>query len=138
MDEPVPTAVLRAAEDLTLARELAEHLEANATRYLGELRAALLHDVASVRTIVARDANQAQRLLQLSEAEQVDFIVLSAHGTTCNARRPFGGLVASLLTRSSVPLLALQELPEIELAPAAGSGEGRAPPLRATFPPEGA
>ncbi len=136
--EPVPTAVLCAPEDLELARELEQHLETHAARYLGGLRDALSHEGSSICTRVVRDADQAQRLLRFSEEEGVDLIVLSAHGSTCNAGRPFGSIAAHLLTHSTVPLLVFQDLPDFEFPRQGKNGARAAPLLRATFPPEGA
>jgi len=136
--EPVPTAVLCAPEDLELARELEQHLETHADRYLGGLRDALSHEGSTIHTRVARDADQAQRLLRFSDEEGIDLIVLSAHGSTCNAGRPFGSIAAHLLTHSTVPLLVLQDLPDFEFPREGKTGPRAAPPPRATFPPEGA
>jgi nucleotide-binding universal stress UspA family protein len=134
--EPIPTSVLVAPEDLELARELATRLETRATRYLEALRDTVGHEVASVRMLVVRQADKRQFLIELSEKERVDLIVLSAHGSTCNPARPFGSVTAHLLTHSTVPVLVLQDLPESGLRHASDISECRAPALRSSYPPE--
>ncbi len=132
--EPVPTAVLRSAEDLDVARDLATRLVTSGTRYLAGLRDQLGREGVSARTLVLRSADERQSLLELSRDEGSDLIVLSAHGSTCNPALTFGSVTAHLLTHSIVPLLVLQDLHD----PTRGDRENerRAPPLRASFPPE--
>jgi nucleotide-binding universal stress UspA family protein len=135
VEEPQPT-VLRAPEDLDLARELAARLALRARGYLDDLRDQLANQGASVRTIVVRDADGRQILLDLAKKERVDLVVLSAHGATCNAARAFGSVTAHLLEHSVTPLLILQDLPEPETRRASEVVDERvAPPLRATFSP---
>jgi nucleotide-binding universal stress UspA family protein len=130
--EPVPTAVLRAPEDLDAARSLAARLEASAKRYLEGLRDRLVREGASVRTLVVRSVDEKQAVLDLSQTERSDLIVVSAHGSTCNPALTFGGVTAHLLTHSGVPLLVLQDLPACE--PQGEKSDRRAPPLRASYP----
>jgi nucleotide-binding universal stress UspA family protein len=133
--EPAPTAVLRAPEDLGVARELAARLERAGTRYLEGLRGQLERDGAAVRTFVLRGADEKQALLDLSIKERCDLIVLSAHGSTCNPSLTSGSVAAHLLTLSTIPLLVVQDLRDAELREADGDQrEQRAPPLRASFP----
>jgi nucleotide-binding universal stress UspA family protein len=135
VQEPVATAVLRAPRDLELARDLATRIEASGKRYLEDLRQQLVREGASVRTLVLRSRDGKQSLLELSEKERSDLIVLSAHGSTCNPAMTFGGVAAHLLTHSVVSLLVLQDLGDTELR---GPGsDRRAPPLRASYPEEG-
>jgi nucleotide-binding universal stress UspA family protein len=136
VDEPQATAVLRTAEDLDLARELATRLESSAQRYLDHIRDQLARDGASVRALVIRRLDGQQALLELAQKEQIDLVVLSAHGTTCNAAHPFGSVTAHLLAHSVVPLLVLQDLPEPETQRSGDVvDEEVAPPLRASFAP---
>lgn len=133
--EPLPTAVLH-AEDLDVARELATRLEQRAKRYLEHLRARLPRDTR-VRTVVTRHPDERQSLLEISLLEQIDLVVLSAHGSVCNPTRPFGSVTHHLLSHSMVPLLVLQDLSEPELKRVGEEGdEQSAPPLRGSYPPE--
>jgi nucleotide-binding universal stress UspA family protein len=133
--EPLQTAMLHAG-DLDLARDIATRLEARAKRYLDHLRARLPRD-ARVRTLVMRHADERQALLEMSQSEQIDLVVLSAHGSVCNPTRPFGSVTHHLLAHSTVPLLVLQDLSEPELERSIGedADEQFAPPLRSSYPP---
>jgi nucleotide-binding universal stress UspA family protein len=70
-------------------------------------------------------------LVDLSEREDSDLIVMSAHGSTCNRALSFGSIATYLLLHSVVSVLVLQDLPE----PAAGDQDTSrsAPPPRASF-----
>jgi nucleotide-binding universal stress UspA family protein len=136
VEEPQPTALLNAAEDMALAQELATRLESHARRYLDHLRDQLAREGASVRALVIRHLDGRQVLLELAQKEQADLVVLSAHGATCNAARPFGNVTAHLLAHSAASLLVLQDLPEPELQRTGDvDDEEVAPPLRASFAP---
>jgi nucleotide-binding universal stress UspA family protein len=108
--ELVPSGVLRSAEDLEMAGELARRLESRAKAYLGELRESLAREGKSVTATVTRHVDQPQALLEISQREQIDLIVLSAHGSTCNPERSFGSVTTHLLAHSPVPVLVLQDL----------------------------
>jgi len=135
VQEPTMSSVLRAGDDLQLATELAARLEASANGYLKGLRVRLTHEVPSVRTLVVRHANERQGLLEVSQREGADLVVLSAHGVACDPARSFGSVTAHLLTHSTVPLLVLQDLPP-QLPHAFELTELHAPALRASFTPE--
>jgi nucleotide-binding universal stress UspA family protein len=129
--EPVATAVLHTQEDLEAARALANRLEANGKGYLEGLGDQLVREGASVRTLVLRHPDERQCLLELSQKEGTDLIVLSAHGATCNSELPFGSVTTHLLTHSVVPLFVLQDLRRSERR--GNEPEGSAPPLRASY-----
>jgi len=131
VSEPIPTAILHSAEDLELVKQLGSRLEAAAKEYLEHLRVQLVGELPSVRALVIRQADERQSLLEVATREAIDLVVLSAHGCTCNPARPFGSVAGYLLTHSMVPLLVLQDLPELER-----DDEEPAPPLRASFGPE--
>lgn len=132
--EPLSTALLQGA-DLDLARELAARIEVRAKRYLEQLRERMPRD-SRVRTLVLRQGDERQALLEISRQEQVDLVVLSAHGTVCNPARPFGSVTHHLLAHATVPLLVLQDISDPELARMAeDEDEQSAPPLRASYPP---
>ena len=135
VQEPLASSVLCTREDLELAQQLATRIEASATQYLATLRDRLAHEVRSIRTLVVRHKNERQSLLEISEQEHADLVVLSAHGVACDAARSFGSVTAHLLTHSVVPLLVLQDLPP-EVEQAHGVADQLAPPLRASYPPE--
>jgi hypothetical protein len=90
-----------------------------------------------VRTLVVRAANEYQSLLEISQKERTDLMVLSAHGSGCDSTQSFGSVTAYLLTHSIIPLLVLQDLPARELHPLSQPNERPTPPLlRASHAPE--
>lgn len=136
--EPLPSGILASSEDVQLARDLATRLEAQASRYLEALRHHVGYDETQVVTLVERQPDRRQFLVELAAREKIDLIVISAHGMTCNPARPFGSVTAHLLTHSKVPLLVLQDLPKSEGQSSDDSEERFAPPLRGAYPPEAA
>ena len=131
----VPTAVLHAREDVDVARDLARRLEASGNAYLEGLRDQLVREGASVRTTVLRSADEKQSLLDFSQKERSDLVILSAHGATCNPAVTFGSVTAHHLTHSVVPLLVLQDLRDADFRQQ--EKDERAPPIRASYPPSG-
>ena len=101
----------------------------------GDLRDRLTHESTTVRTLVVRHANERQALLEVSRRERVDLIVLSAHGSACDPVHSFGSVTTDLLTHSQLPMLVLQDLPEQDSN--LDARRSPAPPLRASYPPEG-
>jgi nucleotide-binding universal stress UspA family protein len=134
VQEPLPSSMLRSAEDLEIVRKLASRFESDAKEYLEQLRQRLTRQVGAVRTLAVRHTNERRCLLDIVQRERPDLIVLSAHGSACDPTRSFGSVTADLLSYSMVPVLVLQDLPGRQLH--AEIGEELAPPLRASFPPE--
>jgi len=112
--EPLSTALLCDAGDVTMAQMLALRLEAAAHRYLDPLRERLSREVSSVRTLVVRHANERRCILEAIESTRSDLVILSAHGSACDSGQSFGGVTLHLLTHATVPLLALQDIREQE------------------------
>lgn len=133
VSEPVPSTILTAGEDLEIARDLARRLASGAERYLGALASQLGAEGLAVRAVVLRETDERQALVELSQREHADMIVVAAHGTTCNPARPFGTVASYLLSHGRPTLLVIQDLskPEQELA---GEllDERHATPLRGT------
>jgi nucleotide-binding universal stress UspA family protein len=128
--EPIATAVLSAGE-LELARQLASRLERRGHEYLERVSERLVRDGASVRTLVLRSSDERRELLDLSEREACDLIVLSAHGATCNRASTFGSVATYTLLHSLVSVLVLQDLPDTSRPERDESRS--APPPRASF-----
>jgi nucleotide-binding universal stress UspA family protein len=112
VQEPLATALLRSPEDMAMAQNLATRLEAAGRRYLFGIEQQLANELKNVRTIVVRHWNEHQCLLEISQKEKADLIVVSAHGSACDSARSFGSVTAYLLNHSMVPLLVLQDMSE--------------------------
>ena len=137
VEEPQPTGVLHAPEDLD-ARAGARH-PPRVPRAGDTWITFATSWPARVRRC-ARSSSAtwtgSQALLELAEKEQTDLVVLSAHGVTCNVARSFGSVTAHLLAHSVVPLLGPAGPPR---ARASHGGRGRrggraAAPRRAYAP----
>ena len=136
VQEPLPSALLDAPEDMELARTLASRLQVSAERYLENLRQRLAREV-TVRALVVRHPNEYQCLLEISQKEHPDLVLLSAHGAACDSARSFGTVTFFLLTHAAVPLLVLQDLPDPEVRRAGDAETTLAPPSpRASYAPE--
>ncbi len=137
VQEPLPTALLSAAEDMLLAQSLASRLESSALRYLTLLKEQLGREGTTVEVFVMRHVNERQCLLELSERESADLIILSAHGSACSSAGSFGSVTNYLLNHSLVPLMVLQDLPEAGTRRSKDlDSEPPPPPLRASYAAE--
>lgn len=130
VQEPMPTALLDAAEGMDLAHQLATYLQGRAERYLQRLRAQLELQQIVVRTLVVRHANERQCLLDVARREGSDLVVLLAHGSSCDSGRSFGSVTAHLLGHSTLPLLVLQDLPDGDARDQVGDAAQLAPASR--------
>jgi nucleotide-binding universal stress UspA family protein len=97
-------------EDLDLAQKLTERNRRAASRYLRDIqdRLAGLSGRVQVRLCVASD--RAQTLRELSQREEIDLVILAAHGSTGDARQRYGGLAAKFLQECAGPVIILQDL----------------------------
>jgi nucleotide-binding universal stress UspA family protein len=109
--ESPATAVLSDPQDIQLARSLASRLQVNAEGYLARLRERMIHEVTSVQTLVLRRLEERQALVDIASQRGADMIVLAAHGSTCNADRPFGSVASYLLAHGRLPLFVVQDVP---------------------------
>lgn len=103
-------------EDQELANALVERNRLEATRYLEELRARLSLP-AEVRLLI--EEHVAVTLQQLAEDENVDLVLLSAHGYSGSTRWPYGSLANSFIMYGNRPLLIVQDLPRQAIEPTA-------------------
>jgi nucleotide-binding universal stress UspA family protein len=111
VSEPVSSTILSAGEDLELARDLARRLVHGAERYLATIASQLALEGIAVRTIVLREVDARQALVELCDQEQIDLTVVAAHGSTCNPSRPFGTVASYMLSLARPALLLIQDLP---------------------------
>jgi nucleotide-binding universal stress UspA family protein len=114
--EPLPTALLPSAEDMSLAADLARRSEAGANQYLDRLRRQHASDLPRMRALVVRHASEHHGLLEVAEREKAELIVLSAHGADYAASRSLGSVTAFLLTHARTPLLTFQGMLERDRA----------------------
>jgi nucleotide-binding universal stress UspA family protein len=104
-------------EDNELVERLIERNRTEAIRYFEQLQSRL---PAASQTRLHIGDNVASALHHLVERDEIDLVMLSAHGYSGDSQRPYGGVVTSLITYGATPLLIFQDLParEIELTKA--------------------
>jgi len=96
------------AEDVELSDRLRRRNERVARAYLDRLRGQLASEPTRVRVILLQGGDVAGRLAALVEREQIDLVVLSAHGRSGRLHMPCGGVTADLIARSAVPVLVVR------------------------------
>ncbi|KPL15811.1 MAG: hypothetical protein AMJ93_16320 [Anaerolineae bacterium SM23_84] len=99
-------------EDIELANQLTERNRLEASGYLQQLRSRLSLDVQT-RLLVSDNA--AATLHELVMQENVDLVVLSAHGYSGGTKWPYGSVAVSFIAYGTTPLLIVQDLSQEEL-----------------------
>ncbi len=104
-------------EDAELANRTTERNRLEAGSCLERLQSRLSWD-AQTHLLVGDSV--AMTLHELVEQENVDLVVLSAHGYSGGSKWPYGSVALSFLTYGATPLLVVQDLPpdEMEVTPA--------------------
>jgi nucleotide-binding universal stress UspA family protein len=97
-------------EDTELLNRFVERNQEEGNKYLERLQAQMPPDVQTQTRLLVSD-NAAMSLHNLSEQEQIDLLVLSAHGYSGEATRPYGGLTGRFITEGKLPLLIVQDQP---------------------------
>lgn len=118
----MPRRTPLSSEDTELVERIIERNRTEATRYLEELKSRISGN--SETRLVASDSVTAA-LEDLVEQESIDLVILSAHGYTGMDRWPYGGVVISLLSYGTTPLLIVQDAPQAGAPPA-----GQEPPAQ--------
>lgn len=101
-------------QDLKLTRQLTQRNQQQADRYLSRLKTQLPAN-GRVHFWVAKDVPVA--LHQFVVQENVDLVVMSAHGHSAQAHWPFGSIATNAIMYGSVPLLIVQDLTPEEMVP---------------------
>jgi nucleotide-binding universal stress UspA family protein len=106
----LPRRMSPSAGDLTLAAQLNERNRAEAERYLGELHSQVVAQGARARVRVVVSPRCDRALRGLADEENVDLILLSAHGKTGDAGERYGAVAARLMQSSNRPVIIVQDL----------------------------
>ena len=99
-------------EEIELADRLTERNRLEASRCLEQLRSQLHPDVQLCLLV---GDNVAAALHELVKREDVDLVVLSAHGYSGGARWPYGSVALNFIAYGTTPLLIVQDLSQDEL-----------------------
>lgn len=92
-------------DDIELRERVVRRNERVAKEYLARLRRRVADSGIRVRTMVLRDGDVRSRLARLVAEENVDLVILSAHGHSGRTDAPYGSVTAHLIAHSAVPLL---------------------------------
>ena len=101
-------------EDVDLADRVGERNRTEAIQYLGEL-CSRFSGQAEARVLVGEHA--ASTLHELVDEEQIDLVLLTAHGCSGQTRWPYGSVVSSFITYGTAPVLIMQHISQDGLAP---------------------
>jgi nucleotide-binding universal stress UspA family protein len=99
-------------EELELTNQLTERNRLEASRCLEQLQSRLYSNV-QIRLLVGD--NTAPTLHELVKQEDVDLVVLSAHGYSGGIRWPYGSVALNFIAYGTTPLLIVQDLSQDEL-----------------------
>jgi nucleotide-binding universal stress UspA family protein len=90
-----------------LVNQLTEYNQQEAARYFGEIQSRLPLDTQT-RLLVSDNAEMT--LHELVEQENIDLVVLSAHGYSGGTRWAYGSVVIKFIAYGTTPLLIMQDL----------------------------
>jgi len=111
----MPRRVPPTQEDIELINRITARNQEEAARYLDQFQSRLSLDV-QIRLSVSE--NTAASLHELAEKEEVDLVLLSAHGYSAATRWPFGSVAMSFIAYGVTPFLIMQDVPPPEAEPA--------------------
>lgn len=95
--------------EIALARQLTDGDRRLAERYLADMKRTLGAGGLPVRTLLLESARVVQTLERAAGDEDVDLIVVSAHGCSGDAPWPYGSVADRLIHHGGKPLLVLQD-----------------------------
>lgn len=115
-------------EDSELSNQLIERNQEAGRNYLDLM---LPHLPANTRTRLLVSDNIAATLQNVSEQEQIDLLILSAHGYSGEVKWSYGSVTNRFITDGTTPLLIVQDLPQ-DSSQAAHTGVETRQPVRQT------
>ncbi len=96
----------------SLVERMVETNRAEARRYLDEtVQRHQTPDLSLEGVVIHGHSGPAEAVGVFSEEEDIDLVILSAHGRGVSSEWPLGGTAAKLMLRAQKPVLLLQDLP---------------------------
>ncbi|MHB8628415.1 MAG: universal stress protein [Aggregatilineales bacterium] len=95
-------------EDTELSRRVVECNQAAITQYLARLQE---HIPIQSRTLLQVSDTVAEALQDVVEHEQIDLMILNAHGYSGSTRWPYGNITSRFIINGTTTLLMIQDLP---------------------------
>jgi nucleotide-binding universal stress UspA family protein len=99
------------SEEIELINRIVEHHRRCVDEYLKQLYSRLPTDQYDIQTYCVLSENPIDTLHELVEQTSADLVILSAHGCSGGAKRPYGSVSLSFIAYGTTPLLILQDLP---------------------------
>jgi nucleotide-binding universal stress UspA family protein len=106
----MPRRMPPSPEDIALAAQLTERNRREAEHYLNELQHRLSAQGVGTEIRIAASPRRARSIRALAEGENVDLVLVSAHGQTGDASERYGSIAARLIQESGRPVVILQDL----------------------------
>lgn len=98
-------------EDIELSTRIVERNREEASHYLEQAKSRSYLDGIEVEVHLLTSENAAAELHHVAEQEQVDLVILNAHGYSGHHRWPLGSMVNNFIMYSHLPILIVQDLP---------------------------
>ncbi len=102
--------------DREIVKSAESILESVARDYFGQIAARLESEGVKVSVIVRSDINPISLIAETIAARSVDFVVMSAHGSSTNEQYPLARTSSHMASHTPVPLLMVQDLDEEQIA----------------------
>ncbi len=104
----VPRQTPLTSQETELVEQLTRHNRQEAAHYLKDVQSRL---DADVETHLLVSDSAALALHQLVDQQEVDLVILSAHGHSGEAQWPYGSIALNFIVYGTTPLLIVQDLP---------------------------
>jgi nucleotide-binding universal stress UspA family protein len=104
-------------EEKALLDQITELNRAEAVAYLKRIVPRVSSDGVEVQTRLLGGVSAAEALQDLVAREEVDLVVLSAHGSSGGGKWPYGGVAINFVAYGTTPLLIVQDLAAASLEP---------------------
>lgn len=98
-------------EDIDLSDRIVKRNQEEARLYLEQVQSHLSLAGIDVKTHLVVSDDVAHALHEWVDREQIDMVVLSAHGYSGNSQWPYGSMVDNFILYGKAPLLIVQDLP---------------------------
>jgi nucleotide-binding universal stress UspA family protein len=98
-------------DDIELQNRIVARNQEEALHYLEQVKFCSPLAGIDVKTHLIVSNNAAVGIHELVDREQIDLVVLSAHGYSGNSQWPYGSMVNNFILYGKVPLLIVQDLP---------------------------
>jgi hypothetical protein len=101
-------------EEVEIIERLDRRNRETAKRYLTETAVQIKLETV---TELLSGANTVDVLLEFAANNEIDLIVMSAHGRASDTMRPYGSVASSFIDYGSTSLLVIQDLPQDQIKP---------------------